>query len=131
MYACNSLGLELTPNRQRRLMDACLTLDMFPDVRPGLEALKQQGIRRAIWPTVSRTCCGRPPNMPGFWRCSTRSSASKSRIFKPSPLVYNLVSARMSVPAGDIGFVSSNSWDIAGRWRVRWIDDVLGSAGGR
>jgi 2-haloacid dehalogenase len=48
VYACNSLGLELTPNRQRRLMDACLTLDMFPDVRPGLEALKQQGIRRAI-----------------------------------------------------------------------------------
>jgi 2-haloacid dehalogenase len=41
-------------------------------------------------------------------------SAEEVGTFKPSPLVYNLASARMSVPAGDIGFVSSNSWDIAG-----------------
>ena len=35
-------------------------------------------------------------------------------IFKPSPLVYRLIGQKLKVPADQIGFVSSNSWDING-----------------
>ena len=48
VYASKSLELELTPDRRRRLMEAYLTLTAFPDVRPGLETLKRNGIRLAI-----------------------------------------------------------------------------------
>jgi 2-haloacid dehalogenase len=113
--ACKSLGLELTLDRQRRLMEAYLILDTFPDARPGLEALKQAGVRLAILsngePKTLRAIAQHAGILPLF---DEIISAEEVGTFKPSPLVYNIASARMSVPAGDIGFVSSNSWDIAG-----------------
>jgi 2-haloacid dehalogenase len=115
VYACKNLGLELTPDRRQRLMDAYLTLDTFPDVGPGLETLKRKDVRLAILSNGE----------PGMLRAAAQHagilplldeviSAEEVGTFKPSPLVYELASARMSVPAGEIGFVSSNSWDIAG-----------------
>ena len=115
VYASNSLGLELTPDGRRRLMDAYLALDTFSDVGPGLEALKQQGVRLAILsngePNMLRGAAQHAGILPLL---DEIISAEEVGTFKPSPLVYNLASARMSVPAGDISFVSSNSWDIAG-----------------
>jgi 2-haloacid dehalogenase len=96
-------------------MDAYLTLDTFSDVGPGLEALKQHGVTLAILsngePNMLRAAAQRAGILPLL---DEIISADEVGTFKPSPLVYNLASARMSVPAGDIGFVSSNSWDIAG-----------------
>ena len=48
VYASKSLGLDLTADKRQQLMDAYLILTAFPDVRPGLEALKQAGVRVAI-----------------------------------------------------------------------------------
>ena len=41
VYAAKSLGLDLTPDKRRRLLDAYLTLAAFPDVKPGLQALQR------------------------------------------------------------------------------------------
>jgi len=41
-------------------------------------------------------------------------SVDDVKVFKPSPRVYGLAAARLAVPVGDIGFVSSNGWDVAG-----------------
>jgi 2-haloacid dehalogenase len=41
-------------------------------------------------------------------------SVDDVKVFKPSPRVYALASARLGVAAGAIGFVSSNGWDVAG-----------------
>ena len=48
VYAARSLGLDPTPDRRARLLEAYLTLAAFPDVRPGLAALKARGLRLAI-----------------------------------------------------------------------------------
>ena len=48
VYASKSLGLNLTQAKRERLMQAYLGLAAFPDVRPGLEALRRQG-RRLVW----------------------------------------------------------------------------------
>jgi 2-haloacid dehalogenase len=115
VYTCKSLGLELTPDRLRRLMDAYLTLDTFPDVRPGLEALKRQGVRLAILSNGEPSMLRAAAQSAGILSLLDEIiSAEEVGTFKPSPLVYDLASARMSVPASDIGFVSANSWDIAG-----------------
>lgn len=115
VYASKSLGLELTPDRRRRLMEAYLTLTAFPDVRPGLEVLRKSGIRLAILSN------GEPKMLQAAARSAGIAelldaiiSVEEVRVFKPSPRVYNLISARIPVGAGKVGFVSSNSWDIAG-----------------
>jgi 2-haloacid dehalogenase len=48
VYSAHSLKLDLTADTRARLMDAYLTLAAFPDVRPGLQQLKAQGLRLAI-----------------------------------------------------------------------------------
>jgi len=41
-------------------------------------------------------------------------SVEEVKIFKPSPRVYNLGFERMNVTNAELGFVSSNSWDVEG-----------------
>jgi 2-haloacid dehalogenase len=47
------------------------------------------------------------------------------QVFKPSPRVYALAPARLRLAAGELGFVSSNAWDVAGAasagLRALWI----------
>ena len=41
-------------------------------------------------------------------------SADELNIFKPSPQLYRLACTRLKVGTGELGFVSSNSWDVSG-----------------
>jgi 2-haloacid dehalogenase len=115
VYACRSLNLVLSPEGRQRLMNAYLTLDAFPDARPGLEMLKQQGLRLAVLsngePTMLQAASDHAGLVPLL---DVIISAENAGVFKPSPRVYNLASERLSVATRHIGFVSSNSWDIAG-----------------
>ena len=114
-YAARSLELDLTAARRARLMDAYLTLEAFPDVRPGLEALRDRGLRLAILSN------GEPRMLEAAARSAgidtlldTIISVEDVKIFKVSPRVYNLGLERLEVGRPALGFVSSNSWDIAG-----------------
>jgi 2-haloacid dehalogenase len=48
VYAAKSLGLDLTADKRTRLLETYLTLAAFPDVMPGLAALRKRGLRLAI-----------------------------------------------------------------------------------
>src|SRR3989442_8405892 len=60
------------------------------------------------------------------------------RTYRPAPEVYALGPSRLGIPAGDLLFVSSNAWDVAGAkafgYRVAWCnrgnapEEELGSA---
>jgi 2-haloacid dehalogenase len=126
VYACGSLGLALTAEARTRLLEAYLTLAAFPDVKPGLEALKTQGLRLAILSN------GEPKMLEAAARSAgiltlldDIVSVEEVKIFKPSPRVYNLAPERLSVTNAELGFVSSNSWDAAGAasagLRTFWI----------
>ena len=115
VYAARSLELDLTDARRTRLMDAYLTLEAFPDVRPGLEALRARGVRLAILSN------GEPRMLEAAARSAgidtlldTIISVEEVKIFKVSPHVYNLGPERLGVGRSALGFVSSNAWDIAG-----------------
>src|SRR5579864_4816212 len=47
-WATKSLHLDLTAEKKKQLMDAYLSLAAFPDVKPGLEMLKKQGVKLTI-----------------------------------------------------------------------------------
>jgi 2-haloacid dehalogenase len=45
VYASKSLRLDLCLGKQKQLMEAYLSLAAFPDVKPGLQALRRKGVR--------------------------------------------------------------------------------------
>jgi 2-haloacid dehalogenase len=131
LYASKSLKLDLTSAKRQQLMDAYLTLTAFPDVKPGLEALKKRGLRLAILSNGE----------PQMLAAATRSAAIDSlldatisadalKVFKPSPRVYQLAGTRLHVEARSLGFVSSNNWDVNGAASAGlttfWIQRTVG-----
>jgi 2-haloacid dehalogenase len=48
------------------------------------------------------------------------------KTYKPSPRVYGLALAALGLAAGDVLFVSSNAWDVAGAkafgYQVAWCN---------
>src|SRR5260370_2530557 len=64
VYAARSLGLDLTPDRRARLLEAYLTLAAFPDVRPGLAALTARPLRLAILSNPQPNNLHSPPRIP-------------------------------------------------------------------
>jgi 2-haloacid dehalogenase len=94
-------------------MEAYLTLDPFPDVRAVLPrladrpcAILSNGTPRMLADAVAHTGIGR--------HLRAVISVDEVRTFKPAPVVYALGAARLGLPPGTIGFVSSNGWDVAG-----------------
>ena len=53
-------------------------------------------------------------------------SVDAVKTYKPSPEVYALGPKTIGIPAGDLLFVSSNAWDVAGAkssgYRVAWCN---------
>ena len=53
-------------------------------------------------------------------------SVDAVRTYKPAPAVYALGPEALGLPAGDILFVSSNAWDVAGAkafgYQVAWCN---------
>ena len=114
-HATKSLELDLTPDRSARLLEAYLTLTAFPDVKPGLEALKRRGLRLAILSNGA----------PKMLQAAVRGagivdlldgilSVEEVKIFKPSPRLYHLASDHFRLRPTETGFVSSNGWNVAG-----------------
>lgn len=115
VYAAKSLKLDLVDAKRQALMDAYLQLAPFPDVRPGLEALKSGGLQLAILSNGAPAMLQGAVNGAGLGQWLDEIiSVNDVGIFKPSPLVYRLIGQKLKVPADQIGFVSSNSWDING-----------------
>jgi 2-haloacid dehalogenase len=115
VYACKSLGLELTADARAALLDAYLVLAAFPDVKPGLEALKRQGLRLAVLSNGEPRMLEAAARSAGILPLLDHIvSVEEVKIFKPSPRVYNLATERLGVRNAELGFVSSNSWDVAG-----------------
>ena len=115
VYAAKSLGLDLCLGRQKQLMEAYLSLAAFPDVKPGLQALRKQGFRLAILSNGEPRMLEAAVKSAGISDFLDRIiSAEEAGVFKVSPRVYALGSKRMHVRRAELGFVSSNSWDING-----------------
>jgi 2-haloacid dehalogenase len=112
-YAVAALSLDLDREARRRLREAYLDLSPFPDAAPALAALAplprlilSNGTLGMLEPLVRRS------GLAGY--LDAVLSVDPAGIFKPSPDVYTLAVDRLGLPAGRIGFVSSNCWDAIG-----------------
>jgi 2-haloacid dehalogenase len=115
VWATKNLQLDLTADKKKQLMEAYLSLAAFPDVKPGLEALKKQGIKLAILSNGEPKMLEAAAKSAGIRDLLDEViSVEEVKIFKVSPRVYNLGPERMKVTNPELGFISANSWDING-----------------
>jgi 2-haloacid dehalogenase len=112
-FACRSLGLAPSQRQIEHLMQAYLMLSPFPEIAAALEALStvpcsilSNGSPKMLDSVV------RNAGLEGRFRHIL--SVDEVRIYKPNPAVYQLAETHLGIRRDEIGFVSSNCWDVAG-----------------
>jgi 2-haloacid dehalogenase len=124
-FALGRLGIVAGDEAVARLMEAYLSLATFPDVAGALTGLAGTplGILSNGSPRMLDAAV-RSSGLAGTFRHVL--SVDAVRAYKPSPTVYELGPRAFGVPAGDILFVSSNAWDVAGAkafgYRTCWCN---------
>ncbi len=124
-FSVRRLGLVATEAQLTRLMTAYLSLACFAEVPGALARLA--GRPRAVLSN------GAPPMLAAAVASAGIGpalehiiSVDEVKSYKPSPAVYALGPARLGIPAGELLFVSSNAWDVAGAkaygYRVAWCN---------
>jgi 2-haloacid dehalogenase len=124
-HTLRRLSLAPSPAEVRRLMDAYLTLACFPEVPAALERLG--GKPRAVLSNGSPAMLMAAVASSGLEKYLDHViSVDLVRTYKPSPLVYALGPGTLGIPAGQLLFVSSNGWDVAGAktfgYQVAWCN---------
>jgi 2-haloacid dehalogenase len=125
VFACRSLGLAPSQDQIDHLMQAYLTLSPFPEIPAALEALSI--VPCAILSNGSpKMLNGVVQNAGLEGRFQHILSVDEVCTYKPNPIVYQLAEKHLGVQRKEIGFVSSNCWDVAGAksfgFQVYWIN---------
>ncbi len=126
-HACKRLALDLTPEREERLMNEYLQLTAFPENREVLQALKARGVPTGILSN------GDPAMLQAVVRSAGLDdlldhvlSVDGIRKYKTDPAAYRLGIDATGLPAQEILFVSCNAWDaLAATWfgyRTLWVN---------
>jgi 2-haloacid dehalogenase len=115
VYAARAMGLELSPQARKRLLDAYLALKPWPDTLEALRKLKAAGVRIVALSNFSPKML--EANAAGAGAAeyfdallSTESNAS----FKPEPKAYELGVADLKLKKEEILFAAFGSWDAYG-----------------
>jgi 2-haloacid dehalogenase len=124
-HAIRRLGLSASEAQIARLLDAYLTLACFPEVQDALARL--EGRPRAILSNGSPKMLEAAVSSSGIGPLLQHViSVDAVKTYKPSPEVYALGPEVIGIPAGDLLFVSSNAWDVAGAksfgYQVTWCN---------
>ena len=126
-HTIRRLRLTASEGQLRQLMDAYLSLACFPEVDAALARLEARP--RAILSNGSPKMLSAAVGSSGLGRHLRHViSVDAVRTYKPAPQVYALGPQVLSIPAGELLFVSSNAWDVAGAkaagYRVAWCNRV-------
>jgi len=124
-HAIRRLGLGASEAQIARLLEAYLTLACFPEVKDALARL--EGRPRAILSNGSPRMLAAAVASSGIGALLQHViSVDTVKTYKPSPEVYALGPEVIGIPAGDLLFVSSNAWDVAGAksfgYQVAWCN---------
>jgi 2-haloacid dehalogenase len=124
-YACGALGLELARSNALGLMQRYRQLSAFSEVKDALAAL--HGRKLAILSNGSPAMLNALVKHAGMSELfDAVISVDELKMFKPHPSVYGLATKYLGVNANEVGFVSSNFWDVSGAasfgFRTFWIN---------
>jgi len=113
VFACRSLGLDASQEQIDYLMQAYLNLSPFPEIAAALDALSSSSC--SILSNGTLTMLRSAVQSAGLeGKFQHILSVDEVRTYKPSPVVYGLAEKHLGIQRDQIGFVSSNCWDVAG-----------------
>jgi len=114
--AANTLQLDLTSDKKKQLVDIFfLGQPTFADVKPGLEALKKQGMKLVVLANGEHKTMEEGAKRVGVLDFFDEIiSVEEVKVYKVNPRVYNHGADRLSLPNTELGFVAAHSWDIMG-----------------
>ena len=130
-FTLKTLGLTFDAAIFERIMDKYVHLDLYPDAKQTLAALK--GRKLAILSNGSTEMLNALVRNSGLDAILDATiSIDSTRIFKPSPRTYELIEAHLGVRPQEVLFVSSNPFDACGAksfgLNVAWIERVTPEA---
>ena len=131
IYTLTVLGLKHSASMFDRIMDKYVHLDLYPDAKDALTALK--GYKLAILSNGSTGMLNALVRNTGLDKILDATiSVDSKKIFKPSPQAYTLIEEKLGVKPNDVLFVSSNPFDACGAkafgFNVAWIERVTSDA---
>lgn len=110
--------VELTAEKQGRLMQAFLGLKAWPDAAPALASLKASGVRMAFLSNFTSAMLDSAVQSSGlqgtFERHLTTDNVSA---YKPDPRAYRMAIGAFGLKRGEIAFAAFGGWDAAGAKR--------------
>jgi 2-haloacid dehalogenase len=126
-YVCKRMGLNLTPEYEKRLMDQYAKLTGFEDSLTVVKTIKERGISTAILSNGSREMLATVVESNGLKLYLDKVVTIEDvRLFKTAPQAYELLLKAFPVRKEEILFVSSNAWDaLAAKWYgfdVFWVN---------
>lgn len=126
-YTFEAMGLAATQAQRSALLAVYERLPAFPDAAPALDALHASGLRLGVLSNGTARMLEVALGAPGLRdRLDPVLSVETVRRFKTAPEAYQLGPDALSLLPGEIGFVSSNAWDIAGAgwfgYRTFWVN---------
>ena len=126
-YVCKRLGLELSDENEKQLMDQYAKLTSFEDSKFVLQEIKSRQISTAILSNGSREMLSTVVQSNGLSPCLDKVvTVEDVRLFKTAPQAYELLLKAFPVTKKETLFVSSNAWDaLAAKWYgfdVFWVN---------
>ncbi|HZC18376.1 MAG TPA: haloacid dehalogenase type II [Rubrobacteraceae bacterium] len=115
VFAARTLEVELSEEDQEKLIEEYQNLKPFPDVIPGLEALRREGRPLVAFSNgveaTTRTLLSRAGVLSHLHGVV---SVDDLKTFKPDPQVYLYLADRLQRKPGETWLVSSNPFDVIG-----------------
>ncbi len=125
-HTARTLGVALSEADQAELLARYGQLDAFPDVMPGLAALRAQGHRLVAFSNGVEASLRALLEHAGLLDyLEAIVSVDDVRTFKPDPAVYHYLAQRLGTPPDETWLVSANGWDVIGAkaagLRAAWL----------
>ncbi|NHN46757.1 haloacid dehalogenase type II [Halostella sp. JP-L12] len=118
-YALHSVDAEVSEDEREAILEAYHDLDVFDDVRPGMERLVDAGYDCYVLSN------GNPEMLDSMIETVDIGdliegyvSADEIERFKPVPEIYEHAADRIGVPTGNVLFVAAGWWDVPGALRA-------------
>lgn len=112
-------GKKVTPGAETQIMDVVRNLPPFPDVKPGLQKLKDAGFRLIVMTNSPLASAQHSIKNAGLGLIFEKvMSVDAVKKFKPSAEVYRYAAKEAGVEIGNIMMVAAHAWDTTGAIRA-------------
>lgn len=115
IYTAEMLELELTPEKREKLLNAYLTLELWPDAADGLRKLKANGVKIITIANFSEKMLRANADNAGITDLFDELlSTEVNSTYKPDPKAYQLGLDHLELKKEEVVFAAFGGWDAYG-----------------